>query len=127
VLASAEQFVAVFDPASGAKVQRFPAVVWPSRQATTGECSTVLAGEGWFATYGNLTSQLTVHDAAGRRVGTRRLDRLFAVPAGAITAVGAAGRYLGAAYVGAHTLEVTFDPSCVDEAAAAVANVRTQP
>ena len=80
---------------------------------TTGECTPVLAGDGWYATFNNLTSALSVYDTAGRPLGTARLDRVLGLGANTITAVGAAGNRVGVGYAtNVDTLELEVHPGC---------------
>jgi 4-amino-4-deoxy-L-arabinose transferase-like glycosyltransferase len=104
VLATGDQQLVVYDLSTRTEVRRFAALVSPSRRATTAECSSVLAGDGWYATFGNLTSVLSVYDGDGRFVGHRRLDRLLGLGAHGIMAVGANG---GAALGVAHDFRVS--------------------
>ncbi|TMB23509.1 MAG: glycosyltransferase family 39 protein [Deltaproteobacteria bacterium] len=113
LLASAEQALVVLDVARHAERARFSALVGPSRRVTTGECTPVLAGDGWYATFNNLTSALSVYDTAGRPLGTARLDRVLGLGANTITAVGAAGNRVGVGYAtNVDTLELEVHPGC---------------
>jgi hypothetical protein len=113
ILAAADQWIAIYDVPSRSELRRFPAAVWPSRRATAGECSPVLAGEGWYATLNNLTSVLSVYDRDGRLIGHRRLDRLLGLGSVAIQAVGGGGRVLGVAHpFSIDSLEVQFSSDC---------------
>jgi len=94
-LASADQTVVLVRPEERREIARFPADVWPSRRATFGECSLVLAGDGWYATFNPLLSALTLYDRRGERVGVCGLDRVLGLGAHRITAIGATGRHIG--------------------------------
>jgi len=113
VLADGHQWLVTYDVERGTETRRFPAAVWPSRRVTTGECAPVLVGNGWYGTFSNLTSLLSVCDRDGRLVGHRRLDRLLGLGDNRITAVGAGGRRLGVGYgADLFTFEVDFGPEC---------------
>jgi hypothetical protein len=116
VLATADQQLVVYDVRTRTELRRFPATVWPSRSSTSGECSPVLAGDGWYATFSNLTSVLSVYDGEGRLVGHRRLDRLLGLGNHGIMAVGAGdGVALGVAHdVRVSTLRLSIPPECAD-------------
>jgi hypothetical protein len=96
VLASAGQWIAVYDLARRVEERRFPAVVSPSLRVATGECAPLLAGDGWYGTFDNLTSVLTVYDAEGKELGMRHLDRFLGLRnlpmVNRITAIAAQGR-----------------------------------
>jgi len=116
MLASADQSLVTFDAATGTVVDRVPAAVWPSRRVLTGECTPVIVGDGWTATFNNLTSLLAVYATGGRARATVRLDRLAGIGSNRITAVGAAGSYLGVGYDGmVETYRVAFRPECLAE------------
>ncbi len=113
VLASADQSLVVLDVARQTERQRFPALVGPSRRVTTGECTPVLAGDGWYATFNNVLSTLSFYDAAGRPLGTAALDRAVGLPGNAIVSVAAAGDRIGVAHPGSvDTLAVEIRPGC---------------
>jgi hypothetical protein len=122
VLASADQLIAVFDVATRTELLRFPAVVPPSRRAVTNECSPVVAGDGWYATFNHLTSLLTVYDGMGGEVGTRDLGKLLGLGEGNnwISAVAANGPYLSVGYVDqVVTVKLSHLAECRDQRAAA--------
>jgi hypothetical protein len=121
VLASADQWLGVYDLGQRVEVRRFPAAVWPSLRYTTDECAPVLAGDGWYGTFSNLTSVLTVYDAEGTELGVRRLDRFLVLENFAmdnrITAIAAQGRFLGVGigYEGLlKTIELKLGAACTD-------------
>jgi hypothetical protein len=122
VLASADQLIAVFDVATWTELLRFPAVVSPSRRAVTNECSPVVAGDGWYATFNHLRSLLTVYDGMGGEVGTRDLGKLMGLGEGNnwISAVAANGPYLSVGYVdNVVTVKLSHLAECRDHRAAA--------
>lgn len=104
VLASADQWVAVFDPSTRREVRRFPAIVSPSVRATPRECSALLAGRDWYGTFNNMTSLLSVYDITGRWVGSRRLDEVLKLTFHGITALAAEGQYVAAGVAGPNTV-----------------------
>jgi hypothetical protein len=113
VLASASQWVSVFDVPNQKEVKRFAASVWPSLRMTTDECSQIVAGDGWFATFNHMTSLLTAYDGDGVRIGTSRLDTVLKRRLGIEVSIAAAGSYLGVASDGVvRTFEVEVAPQC---------------
>jgi len=94
VLASADQWVGVYDVEQRVEVKRFSAGVWPSLRLSTGECEPVLVGDGWYGTFNNLTSVLTFYDTEGNELGARDLDRFLLLGSNRITAIGAQGRHV---------------------------------
>ena len=95
VLASADQFMLLLDPATGREIARFPALVPPSRRLEMGECTPVVAAPGWIATLDHLTNTLIVYDDGGRARGTIDLARLLPVTTQGMAAVAAHGEYVG--------------------------------
>ena len=120
VLAAADQWLVSYDPRTGTETRRFRAAVWPSQRVTTGECSPVLVGDGWYGTFSNGTSVLSVYDRDGRLVGHRRLERVLALGNNRISAIAASGHRLAVGYGyddTVATLELSFAPDCVGERA----------
>jgi len=117
VLASADQWLGVYDLQQRVEVQRFSAAVWPSLRVSTGECAPVLAGDGWYGTFNNLTSVLTVYDTEGNERGARDLNRFLGLGNNRITAIAAQGRHVGVG-IGyddvVKTIEVKFGAECTD-------------
>ena len=117
VLASADQWLVVYDLEERVDVKRFSADVWPSLRVTTGECAPVLVGDGWYGTFNNLTSVLTVYDAEGTELGARDLNRFLGLGSNRITALGAQGQHVA---VGTRdddtvrTIEVKLGTPCSD-------------
>lgn len=95
VLASADQYLHVFDVAEQREIRRFPARVWPSRRVWFGDCSPIVAGDGWYATLNHMTSLLTVYNRNGELVGSTRLDRVVGFGPHRVHALAATGPYLG--------------------------------
>jgi hypothetical protein len=113
VLASADQEVVVFDPAHATEVARFPARVAPAVRMTNDECSLVAAGARWIALANPQSGVLSLYDASGRDLGTRRLDQAMHAGVPFVTAIGATGIHLAAASNGnVRTFEVRINPSC---------------
>ncbi len=108
-LASADQWIFVFDIAEQKEILHFPARVWPSRRTRFGECSLVVATSTWYATVDHLRSLLTVYERGGREVGVRRLDRVLSGED--VTSVGAVGSYLAVGSWGniVRTFELDFE------------------
>src|SRR5439155_1047412 len=94
VLASADQWLGVYDLEQRIEVERFAAEVSPSLRVSTGECAPVLVGDGWYGTFNNLTSVLTVYDAEGNELGARDLNRFLGLGSNRITAIAAQGRHV---------------------------------
>jgi hypothetical protein len=116
VLASAGQWLGVYDLGQRVEVERFAAAVWPSLRFLTGECAPVLVGDGWYGTFNNLTSVLTVYDTQGNELGARRLDR-FLGPSAPISAIAAQGRHVavGVGWDGViKTIELKLGAECTD-------------
>ena len=113
LLASADQSLHVVRPLDGRELLSFPALVPPSRRLHFGECTPVLSGDGWLATFDSLRSILSVYDERGAPLGSIRLDRLLGLGGHYIHAIGAAGHYLGVGYGDrVATLEVSVAPGC---------------
>ena len=116
VLASADQWLGVYDLQRRVEVERFPAAVWPSLRFGTGECAPVLVGDGWYGTFNNLTSVLAVYDAEGNELGARRLDRFLGLH-DRVSAIAAQGRYVavGVGYDGViKTIDMKLGAECAD-------------
>ena len=47
----------------------------------------MLVGDGWYGTFNNLTSVLTVYDAEGTELGARDLNRFLGLGSNRITAI----------------------------------------
>ena len=117
VLASADQWLGVYDLEQRVEVKRFSAEVWPSLRVNTGECAPVLVGDGWYGTFNHLTSVLTVYDAEGNELGTRDLQRFLQLGSNRISAIAAQGRHVavGSFYDDAvRTFEVKVGAACTD-------------
>jgi hypothetical protein len=113
VLAAADQWLAIFDPVEQHERRRFPAVVWPSLGPTSGDCSVVVAGGSWYATFSRATSVLSVYDRRGAFVGHRRLDLLLGIGGNRILSLGARGRWLAVGYDNVvETLALEIGPEC---------------
>jgi len=114
VLASADQELWVFDAVERRLLRRFPAAVWPSRRFWVNECSQVVAGSDWYATFNHMTSLLTVYDREGRWMGSRRLNEMLNVRyTPSMKSVAGAGGYLAVSVAGTvKTLRVTFAKQC---------------
>jgi hypothetical protein len=115
VLASADQFVAIFDVGRHAEIARFPATIAPSRRLLVDECSPVVAADEWIGTFDHLTSMLVLYDRAGHPLGSHDLSALpgFAGTSGWLQAVAASGRFLAVSHgTVVTTVGVTVDASC---------------
>ncbi len=98
VLASADQSLTVIDSVSLERRRSFPAAVPPSRHYHFGECTRVVAGRSWLATFNQLLARVVVYDPEGTVVASIALDSLVGVPPFFITDVAAQGDYLGVAH-----------------------------
>ena len=117
VLASADQRLGVYDLRQRVEAKRFSAEVSPSLRVNTGECEPVLVGDGWYGTFNNLTSVLTVYDTEGNELGARDLNRFLQLGSNRITAIAAQGRHVavGTGYDDAvRTIEVKLGAECTD-------------
>ena len=114
VLAGADQSIVVFDPIERRERLRFRARVSPSVRQSVDECTPLAVGAGWIATVDLRTSVLSVYDAGGREIGTRRLDRPLRLSF-PLTAAAGAGRYLAVgADNGVRIFELRIAPECRD-------------
>ncbi len=117
VLASADQRLGVYDLRQRVEAKRFSAEVSPSLRVNTGECEPVLVGDGWYGTFNNLTSVLTVYDTEGNELGARDLNRFLQLGSNRITAIAAQGRHVavGTGYDDAvRTIELKLGAECTD-------------
>jgi hypothetical protein len=115
VLGSADQFIAVFDVRRRTEVARFPVTIPPSRRLLANECSPIVAGDGWVATFDHLTSMLVMYDRTGRPLGGHDLSALpgFGGTSGWLQAVAASGNFLAVARgTSVTTVAITIDPGC---------------
>jgi hypothetical protein len=113
VLASGDQQIVVWDPATRTEIVRFPARVGPSVRLRTDECTPIAAGTDWIATADLRTSVVSVYDRSGRDLGTRRLGYMT-LGNSPITTIAGAGRWLGVAFGGmVRTFDVRIAPDCV--------------
>ena len=95
ILASADQWIHVFDVASGTALRQFRAIVWPSLRASFGECAPVLAGADWYATFDHLRSRLTFYGLDGTPLASLSLDLLLGLSTHRIMSIVAQGTRLG--------------------------------
>jgi len=98
VLASTAGELVVADLATRRVTGVWPVPLWPGPRVMYGECSTLLLGVGWYATYDNANGRAAVLDADGRSLGTLDLLKLVGGATSVIEAVGAAGDQLAIAY-----------------------------
>ena len=119
VLGSADQQIVVFDVMKEAEVRRFPAVVSPSRRSVANECSPLLTGNGWYATFNHLTSMLTLYDADGHEMRSRDVAAVTQLGRGNswITSVAASGDRVAIGHgQTVVTAEVRHRSGCADHA-----------
>lgn len=104
VLASADQWLHVFDVPRHREVVRFPATVPPSVRVSFGECTPIVTGDGWIATFDHLRSRLAMYDARGLPLRVVRLDEFLGLPTHGISALAATGSELAVATGTSHTV-----------------------
>jgi len=104
VLGSADQWLHVFDLATHREVVRFPASVPQSVRVSFGECTPIVTGDGWIATFDHLRSRLAVYDPRGLPLRVVRLDELLGLPTHGISALEATGSELAIAAGPSHTV-----------------------
>jgi hypothetical protein len=104
VLGSADQWLHVFDVATHREVLRFPATVPPSVRVLFGECTPIVTGDGWIATFDHLRSRLAVYDPRGVLLRVVRLDEVLGLPTHGISALEAMGSDLAVAAGSSHTV-----------------------
>jgi hypothetical protein len=104
VLGSADQWLHVFDAFTHREVLRFPAAVPPSVRVSFGECTPIVTGEGWIATFDHLRSRLAVYDPRGLPLRVVRLDELLGLPTHGISALEGTGSDLAIATGSTYTV-----------------------
>jgi hypothetical protein len=104
VLGAADQTVHVYDLAIRREVARFPATVPPSVRVLFGECTPIVTGDDWIATFDHLRSRLWVYDARGVPLRVLRLDQLLELPTHGISALDGLGSDLAVATGSAHQI-----------------------
>ena len=104
VLGSADQWLHVFDVATHREIVRFPAPVPPSVRVSFGECTPIVTGDGWIATFDHLRSRLAVYDQQGLPLQVVRLDELLDLPTRDVSALEATGSDLAIATGASHTV-----------------------
>ena len=98
ILAAADQTLTVLNTADLAARRTFAAAVPPSRRFHFGECTRIVAGHGWIATFNHLLGRLLVYDPKGTLLASLALDELLGVHPYVITEVAARDDYLGVAH-----------------------------
>jgi hypothetical protein len=113
VLASGDQQIVVWDPATRTEVARFPARIGPSVRIRTDECTPIAAGADWIATADLATTIVSLYDRTGRDLGRRHLG--YVTPSRSpISAIAGAGQWLGVAFgATVRTYDVRIAPDCV--------------
>jgi hypothetical protein len=94
VLASATGELVVGDPFRRRVTARWPMPVWRGRYREHGDCSTVLVGNGWYATCDYDGSRAAFFGGDGMSLGTLDLRQGIGDPLAEIEAVGAVGDFL---------------------------------
>src|SRR5262245_2609756 len=113
VLATADQRLLVPDPTGGRAPRAVPAVVAPSRRFHFGECSMVVAGRDWIASYDQPRGVLFVYDRGGAPLGRIPLARAMGTQPRSVHTIRAAGDYLGVGHdTAVTTLRVVRDATC---------------
>jgi len=121
LLAAADQTIHVFDTTAGGEVVGFSGWVSPSRRTHFGECTPLVAGDGWIATLDHFHRRLSVYSDDGRPLGDVVLDMVAPMRAPQPSTIAAAGNLLGVASRDGTvvTLRLDVDPTCSASRAAA--------
>src|SRR5262245_16998874 len=112
-LASSAAAIRAQGERGGRAPRAIPAVVAPSRRFHFGECSMVVAGKDWIASYDQPRGVLFIYDRGGAALGRIPLARAIGTQPRSVHTIRAAGDYLGVGHdTAVTTLRVVRDPTC---------------
>jgi len=98
VLASTASELVVADVATRQVTGVWPVPLWPGPRMMYGECSTLLVGDGWYATYDYTSGRAAVVGVGGTLLGAFDVRALVGGESTVVDAVGAAGDQVAVAY-----------------------------